>query len=86
MIQKIRDQARDTGIKDPVAQPIIERLLDLGQSLKQSTPRRSPDEIEQILRQELDSARQSIYMNPLLNMDGMFVLERPIQLTLIYSG
>lgn len=73
-IQRIKDRARDTGIKDPMAQLVVERLIDLGKSLQKpsgTAPYRSPDEIEGLLRQELASARNVMYMNPLLDMEGV---------------
>ncbi|KAG8731268.1 hypothetical protein FRC12_019809 [Ceratobasidium sp. 428] len=51
-INKVKNYARDTGVKDSMAQLTIDRLLDLGKLLrKQSTgaPRRSPLEIDSIL-------------------------------------
>jgi hypothetical protein len=74
-IQRVKEHARDSGIKDPVAQPVIERLLTLSKSLyKQAkdAPRRSTEEITAILRQELDRERRKGCMNPLLDMEGLF--------------
>jgi hypothetical protein len=72
MIQKIKERARDTGVKDSMAQPIIEQLLDLGKELRkpQDGARRSPQEVEQMLQMALNEARSTCYMNPLLDMTG----------------
>ncbi|KAG8774404.1 hypothetical protein FRC12_001986 [Ceratobasidium sp. 428] len=73
-INKVKNYARDTGVKDSMAQLTIDRLLDLGKLLcKQSkgAPRRSPLEIDSILQKELDSVQGSHYINPLLSMPGV---------------
>lgn len=74
MIQRIKDRARDTGIKDSLAQPVIDRLLDLGKSLQKPAPgvtQRTAAEIEGILLKELEDAKQKGCLNPLLDMEGM---------------
>ncbi|KAG8795703.1 hypothetical protein FRC12_010940 [Ceratobasidium sp. 428] len=73
-INKCKNHARDTGVKDSMAQSTIDRLLDLGKLLRKSkkgVPRRSPLEIDSILRKELDSVRGGHYINPLLSMPGV---------------
>ncbi|KAG8703439.1 hypothetical protein FRC08_002841 [Ceratobasidium sp. 394] len=73
-IQKVKNHMRDTGVKDPMAQPIIDRLLNLGKLLRNpptGTPRRSPQQIEDILQQELAKARSACCINPLLTMPGV---------------
>ncbi|KAF8599820.1 hypothetical protein BDV93DRAFT_534000 [Ceratobasidium sp. AG-I] len=92
MGQKIGEHARDTGIKDSLAQSVIDRLLELGKELReplQDGNRRSPAEIQKILRKELESARDKGCVNPLLEMGGMgqsvFVLDKAKQLGLLES-
>ncbi|KAG8781669.1 hypothetical protein FRC12_021639 [Ceratobasidium sp. 428] len=73
-INKCKNHARDTGVKDSMAQSTIDRLLDLGKVLRKSSkgaPRRSPIEIDSILRKELDLVRSGHYVNPLLSMPGV---------------
>ncbi|KAG9080624.1 hypothetical protein FRC06_006336, partial [Ceratobasidium sp. 370] len=71
-IQKIKNAACDTGVKDALAQPVIDRLLDLGKSLRKpaanGAPHQAPSEISEILKQELQLARNHC-VNPLLSMD-----------------
>ncbi|KAG8796301.1 hypothetical protein FRC12_000716, partial [Ceratobasidium sp. 428] len=74
MIQKIKEKARDTGIKDSTAQSVIERILDLGKRLrnpKKGLPRRSPQEVHTILQSTLDQERKLNCINPLLDMTGV---------------
>jgi hypothetical protein len=71
-IQKIKDAARDTGVKDALAQPVIDRLLDLGRSLRKQAKgvNRQPTlDINELLSRELQQARNHC-VNPLLSMDG----------------
>lgn len=69
------DAVRKSGVKDAMAQPVIEKLVKLGQDLRKSTPEqaaRSPDEVTAILVDELAKAHeQGGLLNPLINMDGM---------------
>lgn len=71
----LADAVRQSGVKDSLAQPIIERLLKIGQDLRKATPDRAahtPDEVQSILTDELRKA-QGLgpgIMNPLLAMDG----------------
>ncbi|KAG9089001.1 hypothetical protein FRC06_001747, partial [Ceratobasidium sp. 370] len=73
-VQKIKHAARDTGVKDALAQPVIDRLLDLGKSLRKpaakGTPCQAPSEIGGVLQRELQLARDHC-VNPLLSMDGV---------------
>lgn len=71
MIQKIKTHARASGVKDPVAQPVIEKLLTLNSLMQKRTPHQTPAQIEGILRQELDRARSEGCLNPLLDMQGL---------------
>ncbi|KAG9122228.1 hypothetical protein FRC07_001489 [Ceratobasidium sp. 392] len=73
-IQKVKNAARDTGVKDSLAQTVVERLLNLGKFLRNppaGTPRQTPQEIERILQQELQLARETHCVNPLLSMSGV---------------
>ncbi|KAG8711711.1 hypothetical protein FRC11_002079, partial [Ceratobasidium sp. 423] len=76
MIQKVKDHVSDSGIKDPIAQPLIDRLLGLGKDLLKvdnSGFRRTAQEVEDMLKIELATARKIGYMNPLLDMEGLGV-------------
>jgi hypothetical protein len=74
VVTKLVEAVRDSGIKDPVAQPIIDRLVKLGQALRKASPDRiahTPDEVQAILTEELKKAYSNgPVMNPLLDMDG----------------
>ncbi|KAG9122457.1 hypothetical protein FRC07_001140 [Ceratobasidium sp. 392] len=73
-IQKVKNHTRDTGVKDSMAQPVIDSLIDLGKSLRNpapGTPRRSPQQIENILQEELARVRSKCVVNPLLTMPGV---------------
>lgn len=77
MIQKIKNHARDTGVKDSMAQLVIDNLLELGKRLRNppaGVPRRSPREVEATLQNELKLARANNCINPLLSMPGKFAL------------
>ena len=67
---------RDAGIKDTLAQPIIESLLQLGHELcNQETEvgRLSAKRIQELLNEELRRiSLQGPIQNPLLDMEGMF--------------
>lgn len=73
----LAETARKTGVKDTIAQPIIENLVKLGQELRKGTPEqaaRSPDEIMTILADELTKAHhQGGVLNPLIDMDGVLI-------------
>lgn len=70
----LTDHIRQTGVKDTLAQPIIDNLVKLGQNLRKATPDRaahSPDEVLSILTAELKKAQGlGGVMNPLVDMDG----------------
>jgi hypothetical protein len=74
VVTKLVEGVRDSGIKDPIAQSIIDRLVKLGQALRKASPDRvahTPDEVQAILTEELKKARsKGPVMNPLLDMDG----------------
>ncbi|KAF7965722.1 hypothetical protein HWV62_42165 [Athelia sp. TMB] len=71
----LTEAARKSGVKDSLAQPIIDHLVKLGQELRKASPEqaaRSPDEIMTILADELAKAhQQGGVLNPLVNMDGV---------------
>lgn len=69
------EAVRETGIKDAMAQPIIDHLVKLGAELRKASPTRSahtPDEVMSILTAELLQAQQkgAGVINPLTSMDG----------------
>jgi hypothetical protein len=73
MMQKVKDHMSDSGIKDPVMQPLIDRLLVLGKDLQKADNNgicRSAQDVENILKTEVDTVRRLGYMNPLLDMEG----------------
>ncbi|KAF7982629.1 hypothetical protein HWV62_27053 [Athelia sp. TMB] len=71
----LTEATRKSGVKDSLAQPIIDHLVKLGQELRKASPEqaaRSPDEIMTILADELAKAhQQGGVLNPLVNMDGV---------------
>ncbi|CUA75716.1 Dynein heavy chain, cytoplasmic [Rhizoctonia solani] len=74
MIQKVKDHVSDSGIKDPIAQPLIDRLLALGKDLLKpdsSGFRRTVQEVEDILKVEVATARRVGFMSPLLDMEEL---------------
>jgi hypothetical protein len=77
---KLTEAVRDSGVKDLVAQPIIDAIVKLGQELRKSTPDRAahtPDEVQLILTEELKKAHsKGGAVNPLLGMDGMLLLHK----------
>lgn len=66
---------RESGVKDALAQPILDLLVKMGQELRKSNPEgtaHSPDEVQAILLDELkkhQTAGDGI-VNPLLDMNG----------------
>lgn len=70
------EAVRETGIKDALAQPVINHLVKLGAELRKASPTRSahtPDEVMTILTDELLKAqgKGAGILNPLNSMDGM---------------
>ncbi|TFY81247.1 hypothetical protein EWM64_g2768 [Hericium alpestre] len=78
VVTALEESAKQFGIKDPVAQPIIDSLVRLGQQLRKSTPDRAaytPDEVQSILTEELKKAfAKGPVMNPLLDMNGLVLV------------
>ncbi|KAF8672560.1 hypothetical protein RHS04_07768 [Rhizoctonia solani] len=76
MIQKVKDHVSDSGIKDPVAQPLINQILTLGKDLLKADKngsRQPAQEVEDILKVEVATARKNGYINPLLDMEALGV-------------
>lgn len=72
----LAEAVRETGIKDALAQPVINHLVKLGAELRKASPTRSahtPDEVMTILTEELLKAqgKGAGILNPLNSMDGM---------------
>ncbi|KAF7980223.1 hypothetical protein HWV62_39337 [Athelia sp. TMB] len=71
----LTDSMRLTGVKDTLAQPVIDNLVKLGQNLRKAAPNRAahtPDEVLSILTAELKKAQGlGAVMNPLVDMDGV---------------
>ncbi|EUC62448.1 hypothetical protein RSOL_420510, partial [Rhizoctonia solani AG-3 Rhs1AP] len=68
---RIKEQARDWGIRDSRGQLVIEKMLDMGQKLREENNRvnrRSEGDIIASLKAELDFARQQGSMNSFLDM------------------
>lgn len=74
VVTTLSDAARKSGVKDAMAQPVIDKLVKLGQDLRKATPEqaaRSPDEVTAILTDELTKELQrGSVLNPLIDMDG----------------
>ncbi|KAG8759812.1 hypothetical protein FRC11_001359 [Ceratobasidium sp. 423] len=73
---RIKDQARDWGVKDSLGQTVIDKLLDLGQKLRDpnsGSNHKSESAIIVIasLKAELDLARQQGSINPFLDMENL---------------
>lgn len=71
----LTDAVRQSGIKDALAQPIIDILVKMGQDLRKANPDSStysPDEVQTILTEELKKHQQQGegITNPLFDMDG----------------
>ncbi|KAF8214703.1 hypothetical protein K438DRAFT_2138088 [Mycena galopus ATCC 62051] len=72
----LTEAVRLSGIKDTLAQPIIDSLVKMGQDLRKANPEgtsRSPDEVQTILTEELKKHQQQGegITNPLFDMDGV---------------
>lgn len=66
---------RETGVKDAMAQPVIDHLVKLGAELRKASPTQTahtPDEVMAILTAELLKAqgKGDGIINPLTSMDG----------------
>lgn len=74
VVTSLAEAVHKSGVKDAMAQPIIDNLVKLGQDLRKGSPEqtaRSPDEVLTILVDELAKAhQQGGVLNPLINMDG----------------
>ncbi|KAJ7476792.1 hypothetical protein FB451DRAFT_1461207 [Mycena latifolia] len=71
----LTEAVRLSGVKDALAQPIIDILVKMGQDLRKANPEGSalsPDEIQTILTEELKKHQQQGegITNPLFDMDG----------------
>ncbi|KAJ7262385.1 hypothetical protein C8J57DRAFT_1719333 [Mycena rebaudengoi] len=72
----LAEAVRLSGIKDTLAQPIIDSLVKMGQDLRKANPdgsSYSPDEVQTILTEELKKHQQrgEGITNPLFDMDGI---------------
>ncbi|EUC61135.1 hypothetical protein RSOL_383950 [Rhizoctonia solani AG-3 Rhs1AP] len=77
---KLRSSAVDSGVKDSLAQVVIEKLLKMGKSLR-SDPSKTPQDIQDILRNELKVAQRAGCENPLLKMEGVNIhLDTPTEI------
>ena len=71
----LTETVQEPGTKDALAQPVIDRLVKLGQELRKASPTRAayaPDEVLAILTEELkkEQAKGQGILNPLVSMDG----------------
>jgi hypothetical protein len=72
---RIKDQARDWGIKDLLGQSVIDKLIDMGQRLRDTrVAHQREHEIIAHLKMELDLTRRRGCLNAFLNMDGKYKL------------
>ncbi|KAJ6622345.1 hypothetical protein B0H10DRAFT_2342221 [Mycena sp. CBHHK59/15] len=72
----LTEAVRASGVKDVLAQPIIDLLVKTGQDLRKANPdgtSHSPDEVQTILTEELKKHQQKGegITNPLFDMDGV---------------
>ncbi|KAF8181413.1 hypothetical protein K438DRAFT_2169421, partial [Mycena galopus ATCC 62051] len=72
----LTDAVRLSGVKDMLAQPIIDSLVKMGQDLRKANPdgsAHSPDEVQAILTEELIKHQKTGegITNPLFDMDGV---------------
>ncbi|KAJ6578993.1 hypothetical protein B0H10DRAFT_2443555 [Mycena sp. CBHHK59/15] len=72
----LTEAVRLSGVKDALAQPIIDILVKMGQDLRKANPdgtAHSPDEIQTILTEELKKHQRQGegITNPLFDMDGI---------------
>jgi hypothetical protein len=71
---KVDNDLALTGVKDGIAQPIIEELVKMGIGLRKvsaDNPSPQSSEIDKILAAHLESAKEKGAINALLEMDGM---------------
>lgn len=76
VVTTLTDAVRASGIKDSLAQPIIDTLVKMGVELRKASPdgsTHSPDEVQTILTEELKKhqSQGAGITNPLIDMDGM---------------
>ncbi|KAF7790927.1 hypothetical protein EIP86_001886 [Pleurotus ostreatoroseus] len=72
----VKESMTATGVKDSLANSIIQRLIAMGKALRRSTPTRkalSKEIVNQILSAELEKFPEGARMNPLLSMPGVDV-------------
>ncbi|EIW74429.1 hypothetical protein CONPUDRAFT_160132 [Coniophora puteana RWD-64-598 SS2] len=71
---KLAESSRASGVKDPIAQPILDSMIKIGQEIRKNNPHRvakaTPEEVQALLDAELRKARsRGSVINPLLQMD-----------------
>jgi hypothetical protein len=71
----LTEAVRSSGVKDALAQPIIDSLVKMGMDLRKANPEgssHSPDEVQAILTEELKKhqLQGEGITNPLFDMDG----------------
>lgn len=69
-VDKLTTFQRDTGVKDSIAQPILERIMKRRQELQKANRQRPMHDITNQLRHEFSSLSTSLIMNPLLTVEG----------------
>ncbi|KAJ7798132.1 hypothetical protein B0H14DRAFT_3546008 [Mycena olivaceomarginata] len=72
----LTEAVRSSGVKDALAQPIIDSLVKMGMDLRKANPEgssHSPDEVQAILTEELKKhqLQGEGITNPLFDMDGI---------------
>ncbi|KAG9127968.1 hypothetical protein FRC07_006758 [Ceratobasidium sp. 392] len=73
-VDTLTNQQRQTGIKDAIAQPQLEKIIKERQS-PQKTGKSMP-EISKILRESFLQRNLQLKMNPLLTMPAVYVMEK----------
>ncbi|KAG9121224.1 hypothetical protein FRC07_002910 [Ceratobasidium sp. 392] len=77
--QKLQDEQRDSGIKDSIAQPYLEKIIKKRQELQKTTSL-TMSVISQQLETEYYSQYSTLRMNPLLSLRGFNVhLDTPTE-------
>ncbi|KDN46955.1 hypothetical protein RSAG8_04032, partial [Rhizoctonia solani AG-8 WAC10335] len=77
---KLRLAAVESGVKDSLAQVVIEKLIKLGKSLR-SDPNQTHNNIQNTLKNELEVAQRAGCENPLLQMQGVNIhLDTPTEI------
>jgi hypothetical protein len=70
-VDKLTSYQRQTGVKDAIAQPLLDQIIKRRQALQQQGLKM--EHISSILRSEFEAHGPILKMNPLLTVPGMFL-------------